>query len=109
MIPYKKEAPCSNSDQASSTATSRATRLTYGAHLHRQDRPLGDLAINQTKKPQPFLVPIAWYADGDEGALRRRWGSQLAALDGVSWIVGTLFYSAEHSRKGMPSPARQRR
>jgi hypothetical protein len=63
----------------------------------------------QTRKPQPFLVPMARQADGDEDALLRRWGSQLAALDGVSWIMGTLFYSAEYSRKGMPAPARQRR
>jgi hypothetical protein len=57
-----------------------------------QDRTLGDITINQTKKPQPFLVPIARCADGDEGALQRRWGSQLASLDGVTWIMGTFFY-----------------
>jgi hypothetical protein len=37
--------------QAASTKTSRATRLTYDAHLQRQDRALGDLVINQKKKP----------------------------------------------------------
>lgn len=29
----------------------------------------GDLAINQTEKPQPFLVPMAWLARGDDRAL----------------------------------------
>lgn len=51
----------------------------HPTHLRRASAPtggraLGDLAINQTKKPQPFLVPMARYAGGDEGALRRRWG-----------------------------------
>ena len=31
-------------------------------------------------------------------------GSQLASLDGITWIMGTFFYSAEHSHKGLPAP-----
>jgi hypothetical protein len=57
---------------------------------YRQDRALGNLVINQTKKPQPFLVPIARCAGGE---------SQLASLDGVSLIMGTLYYSAERLRR----------
>jgi len=33
-----------------------------------QGLALGDLAINQTKEPQPFLVPMARQAGGDKGA-----------------------------------------
>ena len=35
-----------------------------------QGLALGNLTINQTKEPQPFLVPMARQAGGDDGALR---------------------------------------
>ena len=34
-----------------------------------QGLALGDLPINYTEEPQPFLVPMAWQAGGDDGAL----------------------------------------
>jgi len=65
-------------------------RMSSTVIRYRLDPALGDLAINQTKKPQPFLVPLARCAGGE---------SQLASLDGVSWIMGTLYYSAERLRR----------
>lgn len=86
--------------QPTGNGVPRYPRMISTVIRYRQDRALGDLVINQTKKPQPFLVPIARCAGGE---------SQLASLDGVSLIMGTLYYSAEHSHKGLPAPARQRR
>ena len=41
-----------------------------------QGLALGDLAINQPKKLQPFLVPMARQAGGDKGALRDMQGGK---------------------------------
>ena len=84
----------------------------HPTHLRRASAPTGPSpgGPGDQSDEETSAIPGADGAThrGDEGTLRRRWASQLAALDGVSWIMGTLFYSAEHSRKGMSSPARQR-
>ena len=41
-----------------------------------QGLALGDLAINQTKECQPFLVTMAWQARGDDRALRDMQGGK---------------------------------
>ena len=57
------------------TRVARQPRLNRGVFVHgvivgdqMDGLALGDLAINQTKEPQPFLVPMARQAGGDKGA-----------------------------------------